>query len=211
MLHIGWCYAFQSISMLEYEYEISKAIEKGRESLEIFREEDDLEGKIFAYNLLGEMSRAAEDFENAKSYYEQSLKLVRENGVLWREGSLYGNLGLLAYQRGDYQEAENFTKQSLKIFFEMGIYIGIFYDVGGLAGGALGMGKPKRAAKLLGMSSAGLESFESFHQHTDKVVIQKIVEETKKLLDKKAFMDAWEEGRRMTVQEAFEYALGDRV
>ena len=73
------------------------------------------------------------------------------------------------------------------------------------------MEKPKRAAKLLGMSSAGLESFEFFHQHTDQVVIQNILEETKKVLDEKTFMEAWEEGRRMTVQEAFEYALGDRV
>ena len=207
MLYIGWCYAFQSVSMLEYQYEISKAIEKGKDGLEIFREEDDIEGKIFSYNLLGEMFRAAGDFENAKKYYVQSLELAKGNGVLWREGSLNGNLGLLAYQRGEYQEAERLTKQCLKIFFDMDVYVGIFYDIGGLAGGALGMGNPKRAAKLLGISSAGLESIEVFHQHTDQVVIQEILEETRALLDEKAFMEAWEEGRRMTVQEAYEYAL----
>jgi tetratricopeptide (TPR) repeat protein len=210
-LLIGWCYAFQSISMLEFEHDISEAIEKGQESLSIFHREDDIEGKIFAYNLLGEMSRAAGNFENAKGYYEQSLKLTEENGVMWRKGSLYGNLGILAYQRGDYQQAEQLTKMSLRISFDMDIYYGIFYDIGGLAGGALGMGKPKRTAKLLGMSSAGLESFESFHQHTDQVVIKKILEETRKNLDEKAFMEAWEEGRKMTVQEAFEYALSNSV
>ena len=211
MLHVGWCYAFKSIEMLEFKHDISESIEIGHESLEIFCENDDIEGKIFAYNLLGEMSRAAGDFENAKSYYEKSLKLAKENGELWREGSIYANMGTLAYQRGEYQEAENLTKQGLRIFVDMDIYYGVFYDVGGIAGGALGMEKPKRAAKLLGMSSAGLESFEFFHQHTDKVVIQKILEETRKNLDEKSFMEAWIEGRRMTVQEAFEYALSDRV
>jgi len=93
----------------------------------------------------------------------------------------------------------------------MGIYVGVFYDIGGLAGVALGMGKLKRAAKLLGMSSAGLESFEFLHNKTDQVVIQKIFEETRKNLDENDFKEAWEEGRRMTVQEAFEYALSDKV
>ena len=157
------------------------------------------------------MFRAAEDFENAKSYYEQSLKLAKENGVLWREGSIYGNMGTLAYQRGEYQVAENLTKYGLKIFFDMDISYAVLYDIGGIAGGALGKGNPTRAAKLLGISSAGLESLETFHQYTDQVVIQKILEETKKVLDEKTFMAAWEEGRRMTVQEAYAYALSDRV
>jgi len=207
MIYIGWCYAFQSVSMLDYQYEISKAIEKGRESLEIFREEDDVEGRIYSYNLLGEMFRAAGDFKDAKSYYEQSLNLAKENGILWRESSLYANLGILAYQQGEYKEAEKLTRQCLQIFFDMNIYFGIFYDIGGLAGGALGLGNPNRAAKLLGMSSAGLESFESFHQQTDKTVVQNILDETMKVLGEKEFQDAWEEGRRMTVQEAFDYAL----
>jgi len=211
MLHVGWCYALQSISMLDSNHEISGVIKKAQESLDIFCELNVIEGKIFSYNLLGELFREVEDFEEAKRFYEQGLKLAKENGVLWREGSLYGNMGTLAYQRGEYQESESLTKQCLRIFFDMDIYFGIFYEIGGLAGGALGMEKPKRAAKLLGMSSAGLESFDVFHQHTDQVVIQKILEETKKVLDEKAFMEAWEEGRRMTVQEAFEYALSNRV
>ena len=40
---------------------------------------------------------------------------------------------------------------------------------------------------------------------------QYIMDETKKALDKETFLKTWEEGRRMTVQEAFEYALSDRV
>ena len=210
-LLMGWCYAFQSISMLEFEHRISEAIEEGQESLEIFREEDDIAGKIFIYNLLGEMFRAAGDFKNAKSYYEQSLKLAKENEILWRQGAVYANLGTLAYQQGEYQEADELTKRGLKISLAMDNSYGIFYDIGGIAGAALGMANPTRAAKLLGMSSAGLEAFETFHQHTDQVVIQKILEETRKNLDEKAFMEAWEEGRRMTVLEAFEYALSDRV
>jgi len=211
ILYIGWCYALQSITFLDSNQEISSAIEKAQESLDIFVALTDIEGKIYTYNALGEFFREIKDFEEAKRYYEQSIKLAKENEEISREGSLYGNLGILAYQRGEYQEAENLTKQCLRIFYEMGIYVGVFYDVGGLAGGALGMEKPKRAAKLLGMSSAGLESFEFLHNKTDQVVIQNILKETKKVLDEKEFMEAWEEGRRMTVQEAYEYALSNRV
>jgi hypothetical protein len=124
-----------------------------------------------------------------------------------REWIQQTNLGILAYQKGEYQPAEQFSKQGLRIFLDMDAHYGIFYDIGGLVGAALGMGKPKRAAKLLGFSSAGLESLESIQQQADRVIVRHILDETKQVLDKQLFEKAWEEGRRMTVQEAFEYAL----
>jgi hypothetical protein len=89
----------------------------------------------------------------------------------------------------------------------MGAYYGIYYDVGGLAGAALGLGNPKRSARLLGISNMGLGTLESLHQQADRAVIQYILDGTKKALDEKAFMEAWTEGQNMTVQEAFAYAL----
>ena len=205
-LNIGWCKALMSIMMFPLENEIS-ALDLGRESLEIFRQLNDMEGMIFGYNLLGELYRNMGNYDEAKTYYEQCLQLAQKSGDILREGTLYGNLGILAYQRGDFQDAETLTKLGLKIFLDMDAYYGIFYDIGGLAGAALGMEEPIRAVKLLGISSAGLDSLESSHQPVDQSVIRRIFNEAREILSEKEFKEAWEAGKRMTVQEAFEYAL----
>jgi len=172
-----------------------------------FQQLNDLDGLTHAYNLLGEMARMGEDYEMAEHYYNECLKLAKETGERVTEGIQYANLGMLAYQKGLYELSETLTKQGMSIFLEMGVYYGIYYDVGGLAGAALGLGNPKRSARLLGISNMGLGTLESLHQQADRSVIQYILDGTKQVLDEDAFMEAWTEGQNMTVQEAFAYAL----
>ena len=190
--------------------EIPNGIIRVQESLEIFTALNDKGGMADAYNVLGELSRIGEDFEAAEDYYNKSLEIAKETGEQLREGIQYSNLGTLAYQKGHYQLAEKYTKQGWRLFLEMDASYAIVYDIGGLAGAALGLGNPQRAAKLLGASSTGLESSEAFYQQADKVVVQHILDETKKALDENEFQKAWQAGQRMTVQEAFEYALSDQ-
>ena len=171
--HMAWC-----MVILGWAAEnLQEGVETVKQSLEIFRSLDDLEGMTYAYNLLGELARMQEEHDAAEHYYKQCLELAQETGDYSREGTVYANLGMLAYQRKDFVQAESLTKRGLKIFLETKAYFGISYDIGGLAGAALGMGKYERAARLLGASQAGLESYETHYQHSDHFVIEKILDE----------------------------------
>jgi len=205
--NIAWCMALIGLLSSGSQSEITKGLDLIQESFNVFQQLNDLSGMTHACNLLGELARMGEDYEMAEYYYNKCLELAKETGERVTEGIQYANLGMLAYQKGLYELAETLNKQGISIFLEIGAYYGIYYDVGGLAGAALGLGNPKRSARLLGISNMGLGALESLHQQADRAVIQYILDGTKRALDENAFMKAWSEGQNMTVQEAFAYAL----
>jgi non-specific serine/threonine protein kinase len=197
---------FVSMDSLE---DIQQGIDRALESIDMFRRLKDKGGLAHTFNMIAELYRMAGDLETAENYYLKCLELTKETGERLREGSQYANLGLVAYLKKDYLQAEKLTKMGLEIFLEMDAYYGIYYDLGGLAGAALGLGNPKRAARLMGASNAGMEILETTHQQSDKIVINQIIDELQNVLDEETLRALWEEGQNMTVQEAFDYALND--
>ena len=208
--NIAWCHTVMSIAELETKGDSQKGIKKAQENLEVFQQLGDKGGITFTYSLIGELARSVGDFETAERNYKNSLVLAQEIGERLREGTQYANLGMLSLQKKDYHQAKNLIKQGLRIFLELDAYYGIIYDIGGLAGAELGLGKPERAACLLGASNAGFEALESVHQKADQPVMKDIINKTKELLGEETFIEAWNKGERMTVHEALEYALDDQ-
>jgi hypothetical protein len=135
--------------------------------------------------------------------------LVEESGELVREAIQFGNLGIIAFEEKQYQLSEQLIKQALNRFLELDANYGLSYHIGGLAGPTLALGKPLRAARILGASVAGLDSLESTYQLADQSMMDNFSKETLTALDKQAFREAFEEGQRMTIKEAVAYALRD--
>ena len=205
--NIAWCYSILSITDTEPTPLSLSGSTLAQKSLEIFHGLGDKGGMSFALNILGELARVNGDYSAAEGYYKKSLHLAKETGEQLRQGIQHANMGLLAYQTKDYQQAKKLTKQSLRIFLDMDAYYGIIHDIGGLAGAELGLGNPERSACLLGASYAGLDTLESIYQQADQSVINDIIAETKSQMQEDSYLEAWNKGQRMTVQEAFEYAL----
>ena len=115
----------------------------------------------------------------------------------------------MAYEEKEYLLAENLLQQALKIFLDLDATYGMSYHIGSLAGPSLGLGKNLKAARILGASVAGLDSIENTYQLAEASIMDNISKDTLKSLDKEAFMKAFQEGQRMTLQEAVAYALSD--
>jgi len=206
---VAWCNTELAITRLQTQDQVQQGLELARESLATFRQLDDRPGMAFALNTLGELARLQGDHHAARRYYEECLDIVKETGERNREAMQYENLGIIAYHEGEFELAENLIKQGLTLFRQLGTGYGLATVLGSLAGPVAALGKPRRAAQLLGAADTHLESIGIDQQPADQPEIRLFVESVRRALSEEEFQSAWQAGQRMTIQEAVSYALSD--
>ena len=205
----AWALLFIGFANIGNAENISNGIELCNKGLDIFIDLNDLGGMAHAQNILGELYRVQGDLLNAKKSYQICLEMTQESGEKIREAIQYANLGVIAYEEKEYHLAEKLIKQGLAIFLELDGRLGMSYHLAGLAGPTLALGKPLRAARILGASAAGLQSMKNTFQLADQSLMDQFSKETNAALDEESFKKAFEEGQRMTIYEAVAYALSD--
>lgn len=198
-----------SIASLGSSRELSEILPMTFRALEIFSKFDDKAHMADTHNVIGELTRFHGDYKTAKKHYQLCLALSKESGERLREAMQYNNLGFIAFHEGDYEGAARNTKKSLSIFVEMDSYFGIANHLACLAGPVAALGFPKRAARLLGAANAHLETLGTDQEPADQPEIELYIRTTQKALSETAFQQAWQEGQRMTIQEAVAYALSE--
>jgi hypothetical protein len=163
---------------------------------------------IRALTALGELARVQSDLESARRYYEEGLVLATESGGRYQEALQYNNLSFVAYHQKDYHLSMHLMKQSLTILREMD-----FKDVStclfGLAGPIAALGYPERAAQLIGAADTQQEISGVPFQSPDQQDVLPILEAVRQTLNEKAFQEAWQAGRAMTIQDTFSYSLSE--
>ncbi len=184
-------------------------IEMSKKGIEKFKKLNDHSGMILGLNILGDLYRMYGDLQSAKNCYQESLQYAQESGEKVREAIQLSNLGVVAYEEKEYLLAENLIQQALEIFLDLDATYGMSYHIGSLAGPSLGLGKNLKAARILGASVAGLDSIENTYQLVDLSMMDHLSKDTLEALDKEAFKKAFQEGQRMSLQEAVAYALND--
>jgi len=184
-------------------------IEMSKKGIEKLQKLGDHSGMILGLNILGDLYRMYGELQTAKKCYEESLQYAQKSGEKVREAIQLSNLGVAAYEEKDYLLAENLIHQALEIFLDLDATYGMSYHIGSLAGPSLGLGKNLKAARILGASIAGLDSIENTYQLVDLSMMDHLSKDTLKVLNEEAFMKAFEEGQRMSLQEAVAYALSD--
>jgi non-specific serine/threonine protein kinase len=187
------------------EYE--EANRYGEAALAIFKELDHKPGIAHALNIVGELARAAGDYDHAGEAYEECLAIVSETGEIYRQNMMLGNLGFVAYEERDYKRARDlnasFLRQSYKIRSGQ-------WALGGLAtlAGPLGkLGEPEKGARLLGASNALMAGMGIDYQPGDLPEIAKYSADIMSQLDEATFEAAYAEGQAMTLEQAVAYAL----
>jgi tetratricopeptide (TPR) repeat protein len=188
---------------------LNKELKLAHQALEIFRAHGDTANMAQAYNVLGELERTMRNYDAAKKHYKKALALSRESGETLREAILHINLAFIAFHEEDFVEANRLNKLGLGLFVELASFFGMASHLASFAGPIVALGYPKRAARLLGAANAHLELIGSYQQPADQPEIELFLKNAQEALTKDAFQTAWEEGQRMTIQEAVAYALSD--
>jgi predicted ATPase/DNA-binding CsgD family transcriptional regulator len=160
-------------------------------------------------NCLGLTYLLQREPERALPFFEEAAALCREAGDRTLLHFLVNNLGWVALLGGDLDRAEVLHKESLALSKDLGGSMGTLVFLEGLACEAGAKGETERAARLFGVAEAwgeatGVGSWAAMHALAEPYLI-----EARSRLEQNAWTAAWEEGRAMSIDEAFEYALSE--
>jgi predicted ATPase/class 3 adenylate cyclase len=183
-----------------------RATELLNQSLAEFRENGDLYFVPWITRTLAWTRAESGDLAGARELYEEGLRAAREIGSTSAEAALLGSLGWLAGKEGRPLDALTLYYQSLALKRDVG-------DLGeiaiGLAGSALALarvGDGASAASLLG-SAAALGDEVGIGEAWVARDREEALDLARAQLDQAAFSQAWEDGVRLTLEEAIAFGL----
>ena len=209
----GIALAVRSIGFV-YRYDIKGDFERAQElyeeSLALSREAGDESGSADTLTILGVLAIEQGHFSQAKKWVQEGLALFRELGDMNNIAYLLTLLGSMAFHQDDYIMAKELFEESLTLRWERRDKLGIAMCLTGLGGVAKVEEGPERGARLLGAAEIIREVIgfhlipHSYPYHDD---FDRIVADLRDELGEEAFAAAWAEGRKMSMEEAVEYAL----
>jgi tetratricopeptide (TPR) repeat protein len=191
----------------KHKEDYGQATERFQESLALRGELEDRQGISIALNNLGGVAHSKGDFAEAARMYEQSLQLEREFGDNQGIAAALNNLAEVAADRGDPSRAFELYRESLALCRELGDKQGMLVSLEGLAVSAGALGEVKRAATLFGACAVLRESSGTQLEHGYLPSYEHRIAEVRAAMDPSAWQAVWEEGRTMSFEEAFLYAL----
>ena len=162
-------------------------------------------GSIF--NGLSRIESIKGNFEKARALLEEcitnAIELGHRNNYLWDSTQL----GHLIVQQGQPTEAREIFLETTQEFFKDANIIGVCYSLEGMAGLYAATSQPTRAARLIGWADATREQIKDTRPLLEQAAIDKIVAACIAELGEAAFKDAFQAGKRMTLDEAVAYSL----
>jgi predicted ATPase/DNA-binding CsgD family transcriptional regulator len=149
------------------------------------------------------------DIGRAAPLFEESAALCREAGDRTLLPLPLNDLGWVALLGGDLKRAEALHKESLALSKELGGSRRTFVFLEGLACDAGAKGEVERAARLFGAAQALREATGFPLEPAMHALAEPYLVGAHSQLEERAWTEAWEEGRTMSMEAAFEYALSE--
>src|SRR6266540_4169829 len=190
-----------------------KMFNEGRQRFEAsaraFSKVGDANYSLFAKRLLAWMFNELGDRERARALHEQNLAQARAQHARAIEATTLGALASYAVDEGRTEDAFALATASLRADSELGARDGIAQQLCRCAGAHALAGRMATAAQLIACSEA---LFEEWGQAFPKWIADENEETLARIreqLDDETFAEAWEKGRKLTIEEAVALALGD--
>ncbi len=179
------------------------------EAARLFRQVGDSYGLAFTKHALGDVYAYQGSYRKAYDLYDEVLTVFREFSDSRMKAHILANLARLSVFEGNIEKAEAGWKDSLMLFAEIGAVHQASIRIADLAEIAQSRGDQRSAARLLGAHKALMENITNPEERTHggfppyrKEAFTRYSAE---------YPEEWAEGQRMTLEQAIEYALSDRV
>ena len=161
--------------------------------------------------LLACAAAAEGDHDSAASQLEESLALSRELGDHWNTAFSLYILGMIELQRGDLERGEALIEECVPIGRGLEYIFLLAHVLLGRGLVAALRGRPARAARLWGAAEPLRERLGLALSRFELVDFgyERNLAAVRSALSESTFEAAWAEGRAMSPEQAFEYALGE--
>ncbi len=150
------------------------------------------------------------DFESAFLYLEQAEPLLRVEGAVYELSVYLIVRSMIPQIRGDYQEAAQLLRESISLSIQLRDTSTMVAALEGLAGSLMGQGEIETAAYLFGAAEALRETMGAFGRtsRTFEDLYSRYFNKVHTQLDAASLERAWQQGRRMSLEEVVAIALG---
>ena len=159
------------------------------------------------YLNLGDIARLQGAVSEEVDYYRKSYELGVEMGLKGDVARAANCLGFAGLHNNSVREAEFYFAKSLKIYQETNNNRGIGECLAGYAGIAINKGNFEGATKLLGATSAFLESSGIKMWRVDHADFETHLTILRGQMQEADFQRSWSEGCTMTMEQAIDYVL----
>jgi predicted ATPase/DNA-binding SARP family transcriptional activator/DNA-binding CsgD family transcriptional regulator len=149
------------------------------------------------------------DLGRAKAHAEEAAALSQEAGDRTLLPLPLTTLGWVALLRGDLERAEALHKESLALSRGMGGSMGTLAFLEALACTAGAKGEAEKAARLIGAAEALREAMRVGPWAALRALEEPYLVGARSQLEEGTWAEAWEEGQKMSMEAAIEYALSE--
>jgi predicted ATPase/DNA-binding XRE family transcriptional regulator len=155
----------------------------------------------------GRMAMIRGEYSQARRYLLEELEMTEELGS--RMGSLWcrTQLGYLALREGNAIEARNIFTNTAQNFQKDGNEGGVIFALEGMAALFVALDKAEYAARLIGWTDMMHENIHDTRPLIEQKDVDKIIAACIAKMGKAEFLNAYNEGKKMTLEEAVAYAL----
>ncbi|MCI0553195.1 MAG: tetratricopeptide repeat protein [Anaerolineae bacterium] len=186
-----------------------QAVKMLEEAVVLFKELGNKWGLATAYYGIGEVAWARGEYDEATARFEAALALSNEMNAKFNIAlALYG-LGKVAQSRGEYESAHTFHRDALTIRRGTWDRPGIARSLESFAALAVAEGQMERAAQLFGAMEAAHEMIRFLMAPIERDEREQGMAAARTAQGDEAFMNAYHEGKKMTLDEAVGFALGE--
>ncbi|MGH2749150.1 MAG: ATP-binding protein, partial [Actinomycetota bacterium] len=176
------------------------------EAVRRFRELGDDYNELVAVANLAMACRESGDVERARVLHEDNLRRARALGNKRMEAMSLGHLGMIAVDEDRITDALEMHRASVRLWRDIGDLLPIAVNLCRAARALAFAGAAETAAQLLSSSQALLHDDMPKTEHVRRMS-EEALGAIRDRLDEAALDDAWQRGRRLTLDEAVALAL----
>ncbi len=147
------------------------------------------------------------DYIKARDNFHEALETAHSLGhqmlLLWTSV----RLGYVALQEGNLTEANDIFIKTAREFQKDESGSGVVFTLEGMASLKVTVDKPVYAARLIGWADAMRKQIDDTRPPIEQADVDKIITACIIKMGEAAFSDAYDEGQKMTLDEAVAYAL----